>query len=280
MRRSLPEMSEAEISQLDFSSVVALVDEPNTPSGAHESIRTILTAVPADRFRRVLDVGSNTGFATLEIASWLDAEVVGLDINPDSVALASERAAALGLSNARFVEGSLLDLPFEADSFDLVYCNNVTSFVRNRTQALAQYTRVLRPMGVLAAVPIYYRETPPQSVVDDVSRAIGAPIDPRGIEQWLECFSEPGLDLIYRKDFVYDRLSDERIADYASRVVAEQRTPWLTDVQRRAAHDRLEGMYRLFERNLSYCGFSVLLFRWRGPNPSDVLHTSRPAARP
>jgi ubiquinone/menaquinone biosynthesis C-methylase UbiE len=82
-----------------------------------------------------LDVGCNTGFSTLELASWLNAEVVGLDLNKQSVDLARERAAQACLTNVQFEQGNLLELPFDTASFDLVYCNNVTSFVRNRSAA-------------------------------------------------------------------------------------------------------------------------------------------------
>lgn len=277
MKTNLAAMDAAEIAQLDFSSLVAAVNEPNTPSGAHESIRVILSEIPTQRIRRVLDVGCNTGFATLELAGWLDAEVVGLDLNDISLSRARDRAGALGMSNVQFVLGSLLDMPFDEDSFDLVYCNNVTSFISDRGKAMAEYLRVLRPQGVLAVVPIYYRTPPPPHIIDAVSAAIRSSVEPRGIEQWLECFSAPGLELIFRKDYVYDHITDERITEYAARVTSPERTPWLDPTQRDAARVRLQGMYKLFNENLSYCGFSVLLFRLHGPNPVDVLHTSRAA---
>jgi SAM-dependent methyltransferase len=273
-------LNSEEISRLDFSSIVALTNEPNTPSGAHESIRIILSAIPTSRIRRVLDVGCNTGFATLELASWLNADVVGIDLNEQSILLARERAAQAGLSHVKFEQGNLLEMPFDAATFDLVYCNNVTSFVQNRFAAISEYTRVLRPMGVLAAIPIYYRQIPTAAIVRAVSEAIGAPIEARGIEQWLECFSAPGLDLIFRQDFVYDRISSGRIAEYATGVTAPDRTMWLNEVQRKAVRERLETLYSLFDENLAFCGFSVLLYRWRGPNPMNILHTSRPAVGP
>src|SRR5688572_25368686 len=55
---------------------------------------------------RVLDVGCGAGDLSFLAASLVGptGHVTGIDRSPDSVALASTRAAAAGLSNLRFVE--------------------------------------------------------------------------------------------------------------------------------------------------------------------------------
>ena len=40
-------------------------------------------------------------------------------------------------------------LSFPDESFDVVFCGNVTSLVSNRDKALAEYARVLKPGGLL-----------------------------------------------------------------------------------------------------------------------------------
>lgn len=268
------------ISEMSFSEIVGLVNEPNTPSGAHESIRQICTAIPMDRVERILDVGSNTGFATVELASSTKAQVVGVDINPGSVEYARQLAGRVGLSNAEFQVGNILALPFPNDSFDMVYCNNVTSFIADRDKAIAEYQRVLKPNGVLAIVPIYYIRTPPTELVERVSRAIEAPIEVRDIDQWFSAFESPDLRLYYRADFAYDDLSANTISAYAARVTAPERLPDLSEDDRAAAGERLAYFYSLFNENLQYCGFSVLIYRYRPPNTFPVLYTSRPRSSP
>lgn len=265
---------------MSFSELVGLVNEPNTPSGAHESIRQICTAVPMDRIERILDVGSNTGFASVEFASLTRAEVRGIDINPVSVAHARDLAARLGISNASFQVGDILKLPFEDATFNLVYCNNVTSFIRDRAKAIAEYQRVLKPGGILAAVPIYYIESPPDVLVEQVSKAIDAPIVVRDIDQWHATFEAPDLHPYYRADFVYDHLSTETVSAYADRVTAPERLPDLSDGDRAAARERLTYFYSLFNENLRYCGFSVLIYRHRPPNAFPVLQASRRRSSP
>ena len=263
-------------SEMSFSEIVGLVNEPNTPSGAHESIRQICTAIPMDRIERILDVGSNTGFATVEIASLTKKHVTGVDINPSSVAYARKLAEDAKLTNVEFQVGNILDLPFPDESFDLIYCNNVTSFIADRDKAIVEYQRVLKSNGMLAVVPIYYIRTPPVDLVEKVSHAIEAPIKVRDIDQWLSAFSSSDLDLYYRADFEYDDLSEKAIAEYAKKVTDPTRLDHLSTEDHQKIQERLKYFYLLFNENLRYCGFSVLIYRYRMPNSFPVLHTSRP----
>lgn len=69
---------------------------------------------------RILDVGCGGGQLALRLADrFADIELVGVDLSPDQVARAQTRAN--GRAQLSFVEGSALDLPFDVDTFDLVY---------------------------------------------------------------------------------------------------------------------------------------------------------------
>jgi ubiquinone/menaquinone biosynthesis C-methylase UbiE len=69
---------------------------------------------------RVLDVGCGGGQFAMRLADrFADIELVGVDLSPDQVARAQRRAR--GRDRLSFVEGSALDLPFGAETFDLIY---------------------------------------------------------------------------------------------------------------------------------------------------------------
>jgi ubiquinone/menaquinone biosynthesis C-methylase UbiE len=99
----------------------------------------------------VLDLGSGTG----TLALWLkqrcpEAGVMGLDADPDVLALARRKAAA-ARCDIEFVEGFSTELPFPPDSFDTVLS---TLFFHHLTGAdkrgtLAEVVRVLKPSGQL-----------------------------------------------------------------------------------------------------------------------------------
>lgn len=93
---------------------------------------------------RALDVGTGAGAFALALAS-LVREVVGLDIVPELLARARERAPA----NAEFVLGDATALPFDSGSFDLATSARTLHHTPRPERVLAELTRVLRPGGTM-----------------------------------------------------------------------------------------------------------------------------------
>lgn len=95
---------------------------------------------------RVLDAGCGTG----EYACWFasrGADVVGLDLSSEALAQARRFAKEKDLDGVRFQEGSVLNIPFDADSFDLVYCTGVLHHTRYPFSGFEELCRVTRPGG-------------------------------------------------------------------------------------------------------------------------------------
>jgi ubiquinone/menaquinone biosynthesis C-methylase UbiE len=101
---------------------------------------------------RVLDAGCGTGglIRTLSTQNPLWA-ITGLDFSPIACSLAQESTLA------EIVQGSITELPFPAESFDLVTCADVLSQVLNGSMALGEFARVLRPGGVVVINVAAYR---------------------------------------------------------------------------------------------------------------------------
>jgi 2-polyprenyl-3-methyl-5-hydroxy-6-metoxy-1,4-benzoquinol methylase len=107
---------------------------------------TVMGLTPKDR---ILDLACAWGRTTLELARRGYA-ATGLDISPDLLCIARERAAASGLDIA-FVEGTVRSLP-AIGPFDAVtefYDDSVISFEdeSNNLSALRSVARRLRPGG-------------------------------------------------------------------------------------------------------------------------------------
>jgi SAM-dependent methyltransferase len=98
---------------------------------------------------RVLEVGCGTGFFTRHVGERLpQSEVVGIDMDEGRLAFARKRSQFANLS---FAWGDLADLPFDDDSFDLVYCRFVLIHAPDPAAALAEMARVARPGGRVVA---------------------------------------------------------------------------------------------------------------------------------
>jgi ubiquinone/menaquinone biosynthesis C-methylase UbiE len=98
---------------------------------------------------RALDVGTGAGALAFALAP-LVREVVGVDRVPELLALARERAAALG--NVIFVEADATKLPFEDGSFDLAGTLRTLHHVPRPELVIAELVRVTRPRGALVVV--------------------------------------------------------------------------------------------------------------------------------
>lgn len=96
---------------------------------------------------RLLDVGCGSGLQLREIAKSTKLSVEGLDIDGDSI----EYARALGLT---VHHGSLTDVSFEEDRFDVVTLYSVLEHFLNPLQVLREIRRILKPGGwVVIKVP-------------------------------------------------------------------------------------------------------------------------------
>jgi SAM-dependent methyltransferase len=97
---------------------------------------------------RVLDVACGTGNLAIPAAK-AGADVTGLDIAPNLVEQARERAAAEGL-NARFDEGDAEALPYDDGSFDTVMTMFGAMFAPRPDVTAKELIRVSRSGGRIA----------------------------------------------------------------------------------------------------------------------------------
>jgi SAM-dependent methyltransferase len=102
--------------------------------------------------QHVLDVGAGVGHWGRCVARVLPpgSTIVGVDREPRWVAEATGRAAELSLSHMfRYQESCAEQLPFAAESFDLVTCQTLLIHVPEPERVLREMLRVLRPGGAL-----------------------------------------------------------------------------------------------------------------------------------
>ncbi len=106
----------------------------------------LLKARYGDRLKElhVLDVGCSGGQITAAVGNHVK-EVVGIDPDRSAIDHAIYKYSAPG--RASFLVGDALDLPFKAESFDLIINNQVYEFVRDDTTMMTEMYRVLKPGG-------------------------------------------------------------------------------------------------------------------------------------
>jgi ubiquinone/menaquinone biosynthesis C-methylase UbiE len=118
----------------------------------------------------VLEVAPGPGYFAIELARLGAYRVAGLDISKTFVAMATKNAIEAGVT-ATFREGNASAMPFDPESFDLVYCRAAFKNFSDPVAALREMHRVLRPGGV--AVIDDLRKDAPRDAIRTAVKQMG-----------------------------------------------------------------------------------------------------------
>jgi ubiquinone/menaquinone biosynthesis C-methylase UbiE len=99
----------------------------------------------------VLDVGGGMGGPARMLAGEFGCRVTALDLTEDFTRAGQTLTERVGLSHLlSFRTGNALDMPFEDNSFDLVWAQHSVMNIADRERLYGEMHRVLRPGGRLA----------------------------------------------------------------------------------------------------------------------------------
>ncbi len=99
----------------------------------------------------VLDVGCGPGSITLDLAeSVAPGKVVGIENTEVPIREAEKNAAARGDHRTEFLQGDVMAMPFEDNSFDVVHAHQVIQHLADPVGALREMRRVCKPGGFIA----------------------------------------------------------------------------------------------------------------------------------
>jgi ubiquinone/menaquinone biosynthesis C-methylase UbiE len=96
---------------------------------------------------RALEVGCGTGTTALNLAAHVDT-LVSTDLSQSMIDIAVKKVEANNVSNVGFQKASLLDMPFEDQSFDAVMAFNILHLIEEWEDALTNIHGLLKPGGV------------------------------------------------------------------------------------------------------------------------------------
>ena len=116
--------------------------------GRRRVLEGVITQLRLPARARILDAGCGSGRNMVELAR--HGVVTGIELSETSVSLARERGVG------EVIEGSVLQMPFAADSFELAASLDVIEHLEDDLAALRELRRVVAPGGtLLVTVPAY-----------------------------------------------------------------------------------------------------------------------------
>jgi arsenite methyltransferase len=113
----------------------------------------------------VVDVGCGAGIDSLIAAKKVgpDGRVIGVDMTPSMLEKARQGAKEAGLKNVEFREGYAEELPIVDGWADVVISNGVLNLMPDKSAALEEVSRVLKPNGRLQIGDILVQKVVPES---------------------------------------------------------------------------------------------------------------------
>lgn len=276
--KKIEKLTPEDIKAMSYNEIIGLVRETNRTPGGLNTIKTVSRMLNLNNNSKILDIGTSTGHTALEFGRLLNCEVVGIDINDESIKTATERCARFKLDKVKFQIDDATNMSFKDGIFDVVFAGNVTSLVSNREAALNEYWRVLKPNGYLVAVPMYYIKEPSKKLVDDVRKAIQVNIEVQRKEDWKDFFLRENDEIFEEVDFKFLKCSDEEINEFCKNILSREHLKKLSKESMETLEKCYYDFMHLFNENNSHMGFTVFIIRRKESdifNDPELYHSER-----
>ncbi|MBV6623849.1 MAG: methyltransferase domain-containing protein [Rivularia sp. (in: Bacteria)] len=135
-------------------------EQKNRRQAQIDLIEELLQWAQVQQAENILDVGCGIGGSSLYLADKFNAAATGITLSPVQAQRASERAAEFGLQHkTNFQVADALNMPFEDNSFDLVWSLESGEHMPDKNRFLQECYRVLKPGGKLILVTWCHRAT-------------------------------------------------------------------------------------------------------------------------
>ena len=160
--------------------------------GGVEATNWLLSKAAIQPGFKVLEVACNMGTTMIHVAKTYECEVVGIDLDDAALEKARANIKSQGLEDKiSVVHGNAFDLPFADASFDVVINEAMLTMLigGDKDRALAEYSRVLKPGGVLVTHDVVFRTDDAavqKELISGLSQAINVHVEPLTRSGWKE----------------------------------------------------------------------------------------------
>jgi len=145
----------------------------------------------------VLEVAPGPGYMSIELAKMGNFNITGMDISADFVEICKTNAQRENV-DVTFLQGNVSAMPFEANTFDFIFCSAAFKNFKEPVAALQEMYRVLKNAGM--------------GLIVDMRRDVTK----QGLAEEVEKITQPGIERFWVKNTFknlarYSYLKDEFI---------------------------------------------------------------------
>lgn len=259
-----------EVNRLPYVELLARLRESNRPPGGIDTVRRLVVNCHLRPGTDVLHAGCNAGFLSRELARRSGCRVLGIDISEAMVEAATKRASHEGLQDlVRHERQDMRGLDLNGLRFDVVLSGGALAFVDGHRRAVEQWIEAVKPFGLVADAELYYREPPPDELLEKVSDTIGVRVPRYDRAYWTSVFDHELLERYYSHEGAVETASEAQITAYCERMVEHSAGGWGSS-PKEALFERLLRTFKLFDENLKFMGYQILVYRRlpRGAEPA------------
>lgn len=256
----------------DYIKLISLLQEINRLPGGKKAPKKMLdlaSIMPSDK---VLDVGCNSGFCTLETARLKKAQVTGVDISADMISSAKALLTKEADSIQKIVtyqQGDAMNLDFSDKVFDFVFSGGSTVFVSNIPKVLKEYKRVVKDWGMIGELVFFYKNAFPTDIVNEINKKLNINIQYWNLDWWLNQYKSAGLEIFEYYVSETEIVDLDKISDYVDTLVdsfigSQENRNYISTNKA-----KLIDLYSLFNKNNQYlmCGIFILRNRFLPEEP-------------
>lgn len=170
---TIQQLAQPGISYLDMQAYVGITKH----NGGFAATNELLSLCHVDKAQAVLEVGCGIGVGATYMAKKYGCHVTGIDISAQMIEWSRQRAREARVEDkVTFHVANVLDLPFAANSFDVVICESVLAFVKDKRQAIQECIGVVKPGGYVGLNESYFSQKVSPELAVRAQVAIGAEV--------------------------------------------------------------------------------------------------------
>lgn len=197
--------------------------------------------ISVDGVGRALDDGCGSGRYTLSLKALGCKNVTGIDVSPDSVALAT-KMNSFPEQKVKFMQGSVLELPFENDAFDFVFSNGVLHHTLSTEKGLAEIYRVLKKGGRCWLYLYGGKDSLFWDIVD-FCRKLLENVPQNYTQTFMRVLGYPAGRIFHRTDFFYVPINRRYYTAEVEQMIKDSGFSKFERLKRGIAHDWDEVIY-------------------------------------